>query len=282
MPGDELIPGARSATRAITIDATPEEVWPWLVQIGFGKAGWYSYDWIDNDFKPSADRIIPEYQDLEVGDKILMMPRMGFVVQSVDDDRSIVSVLEDGSTSWCLGLYPDRRGGTRLVSRWRPKFEMTPAIVLDVGAGRARHVHHGAEDAADDPGQSRNVVRRRSGGGVATARPRVPMKRARALSAVHIRYRRPISLRRSSIRCTRAAHDGDRRTERRPGRGIREPMSAEIHAADRHHQSEDCREHLEIPSLRAGRDQHDHRRDHNRRAGNRVAGRERPTRGLDQ
>jgi hypothetical protein len=129
MPGDELIPNAGSATRAITIAATPADVWPWLVQIGYGKAGWYSYDWIDNDFKPSADHVLPEYQDLQVGDKILMMPNMGFVVGSVDEERSIVSVLEDGSTSWCLGLYPNPAGGTRLVSRWRPKFDVTPATV---------------------------------------------------------------------------------------------------------------------------------------------------------
>jgi hypothetical protein len=126
MPGDELIPGAGSATRAISIDASPADAWPWLVQLGYGRAGWYSYDWIDNDFKPSADRILAEYQNLEIGDKILMMPKMGFVVESIDEAHSIVSVLQDGSTSWCLALYPDD-GLTRLVSRWRPKFEKTPA-----------------------------------------------------------------------------------------------------------------------------------------------------------
>ncbi|MDH3261801.1 MAG: hypothetical protein OEM84_12635 [Acidimicrobiia bacterium] len=130
MPGDELIPDAGSATRAVTIAATPEEIWPWLVQLGFGRAGWYSYDWIDNDFQASADRILPEYQNLKVGDKILMMPKMGFVVESVDQPHSIVSVLEDGSTSWCLGLYPIDGRGTRLVSRWRPKFEITPATLF--------------------------------------------------------------------------------------------------------------------------------------------------------
>jgi len=126
MPGDELIPGAGQATRAITIKAAPENVWPWLVQLGYGKAGWYSYDWIDNDFQSSAARIIPDYQDLAVGDKILMMPEMGFVVESIDEPKSIVSILEDGSTSWCLALYPEG-AASRLVSRWRPKFEQTPA-----------------------------------------------------------------------------------------------------------------------------------------------------------
>ena len=130
MPGDSLIPGAGQATRAIAIRAAPEDVWPWLVQLGYGKAGWYSYDWIDNDFKPSADRVLSEHQRLAPDDTILMMPEMGFVVRSVDPPRSIVSVLEDGSTSWCLALYPTDAGVTRLVSRWRPNFEMTPATFV--------------------------------------------------------------------------------------------------------------------------------------------------------
>ena len=127
MPGDELIPEASPATRAITIRAGPDDVWPWLVQLGYGKAGWYSYDWIDNDFKPSADRIIPEHQNLAVGDEILMMPEMGFVVRAIDRPRSIVSELADGSTSLVPRPLSLDGGGTRLVSRWRPNFEITPA-----------------------------------------------------------------------------------------------------------------------------------------------------------
>jgi hypothetical protein len=127
LPGDDLLPEATSATRAITIAATPEEIWPWLVQLGFGRAGWYSYDWIDNDFKPSADRILPEFQELGVGDRILMMPSMGFEVRAVDEPRSIVSMLEDGSTSWCLALDPSDDGTTRLLSRWRPAFKRSVA-----------------------------------------------------------------------------------------------------------------------------------------------------------
>ncbi len=49
------------------------------------------------------------------------------MVNQVDEPNSIVSVLEDGSTSWCLGLFPTNEGSTRLVSRWRPKFDLTPA-----------------------------------------------------------------------------------------------------------------------------------------------------------
>ena len=130
MPGDDLLPGSGSSTRAITIAATPEDIWPWLVQLGYGKAGWYSYDWIDNDFKPSADQIVPEFQDLDVGDRILMMPSMGFEVMAIDEPRSIVSLLDDGTTSWCLALYPADDGTTRLVSRFRPRFERSLATSL--------------------------------------------------------------------------------------------------------------------------------------------------------
>ena len=130
MPGDDLLPDAKPATRAISIAAAPEAIWPWLVQLGYGKAGWYSYDWIDNDFQPSADRVLPEYQDLKVGDRILMMPGMGFETKAIDEPHSIVSLTEDGSISWCLGLYPASDGTTRLVSRWRPRFEQSVGSAL--------------------------------------------------------------------------------------------------------------------------------------------------------
>jgi hypothetical protein len=58
MPGDDLLPVAASTTRAVSVAAPSEQVWPWLLQLGY-RAGWYSYDWIDNDGHPSADLIIP-------------------------------------------------------------------------------------------------------------------------------------------------------------------------------------------------------------------------------
>ena len=71
MPGDDLLRAdAHSTTRAVTIDAQPEDVFPWLLQIGYGRGGWYSYDWIDNDGRPSVDRIEPALQQLAVGDRI--------------------------------------------------------------------------------------------------------------------------------------------------------------------------------------------------------------------
>ena len=75
LPGDELVAKADYvATRAITIDAPPRDVWPWLVQIDSGRAGWYSYDRLDNAGVPSATEIIPELQRLAVGDLIPMWP----------------------------------------------------------------------------------------------------------------------------------------------------------------------------------------------------------------
>ena len=67
-PGADLIPGGtRSATNAITIDAPPAKVWPWLVQMGYGRAGWYSWHRLDNWGRASADRIHPEWQAIAVG-----------------------------------------------------------------------------------------------------------------------------------------------------------------------------------------------------------------------
>jgi hypothetical protein len=127
MPGDDLVPTAKATTRAVSIDAEPHDVWPWLVQIGFGRAGWYSYDWIDNDGVPSAAQVLPDLQDLQVGDEILMAPGMGPAVKAIDPERSIVSGDGQGTSSWCLGLYPVEGGGTRLISRWRAAWKITPA-----------------------------------------------------------------------------------------------------------------------------------------------------------
>jgi hypothetical protein len=74
LPGDGVVQRADSvATRAITIGAAPERVWPWLVQIGSGRAGWYSYDRLDNAGVPSATEIIPALQQLTAGDLVPMV-----------------------------------------------------------------------------------------------------------------------------------------------------------------------------------------------------------------
>jgi hypothetical protein len=128
MPGDDVVPDAASTTRAMTIAARPGQVWPWLVQLGYGRGGWYSYDWIDNDGQASADRIMPELQQLQVGDQILMLPGMGPRVREVEPNHFLVAGDREGGT-WCLALYP-AEGGCRLVSRWRVDWPLTLATAF--------------------------------------------------------------------------------------------------------------------------------------------------------
>jgi hypothetical protein len=138
MPGDDLLrPDAPSTTRAITINASPEEVFPWLLQIGYGRGGWYSYDWIDNDGKPSAARIDPALQRLAVGERIEMLPGMGPVVHEIVPNHHIVSRGE--ADSWCLLVEPTPDGRTRLISRWRQDWPKTAStyvwlVLADPGA----------------------------------------------------------------------------------------------------------------------------------------------------
>jgi proline iminopeptidase len=89
-PGAELIPGGRrGATMAVTIDAPSSRVWPWLVQMGCDRAGWYSWDRLDNGGVPSAERIHPEWQDLAVGDRLASTPsgRAWFEVAALEPER---------------------------------------------------------------------------------------------------------------------------------------------------------------------------------------------------
>jgi proline iminopeptidase len=77
-PGREIVPGGeRAATMAVTIDAAPDEVWPWLVQMGGDRGGWYSWDRLDNGGRPSATEVHPEWQDLAVGDSVNYWTRKG-------------------------------------------------------------------------------------------------------------------------------------------------------------------------------------------------------------
>jgi hypothetical protein len=93
LPGDELVPHPRSEiTCAITIRAPAGQVWPWLVQLGCQRAGWYSYDLLDNGGLPSVDRILAEHQHLSVGDKVLLTPdgRLGLPVAALEPEKALV------------------------------------------------------------------------------------------------------------------------------------------------------------------------------------------------
>jgi hypothetical protein len=90
LPGDEVVPDAMtSETRGITIDAPPAAVWPWLVQMGYGRGGWYSIDQLDMRGK-SAERIVEAWQGLAVGDVVPMHPGGGFEVKVLEPNRALV------------------------------------------------------------------------------------------------------------------------------------------------------------------------------------------------
>ena len=135
MPGDELVARPTfNATRAVTVQAPPSIIWPWILQIGFGKAGWYSYDLLDNLGRPSARRIIPELQDLQPGDIVPMSPngKQGMRVLSVDAPTSMVWG-EPGATTWAWQLDETTSGTTRLVTRVRARYRwFSPSVAFSV------------------------------------------------------------------------------------------------------------------------------------------------------
>jgi hypothetical protein len=143
LPGDELVPNAKiSSTHAITIQAALGKVWPWLVQLGQGRGGFYSYDWIEDAMGldiHSADRILPEFQELKVGDTIPLAPdAFGLPVAILETEQAMVlhgdtrlpggdamPPLKPGESlaaSWGFYLVRQGDGVTRLVERWRADY----------------------------------------------------------------------------------------------------------------------------------------------------------------
>src|SRR4051794_10038206 len=109
MPGDDLLPGqVLTSTRAITIDAPPSAVWPWLVQMGSGRGGAYTYDWIENLFglgMHSADGILPEFQNLAAGDVLPLGPNgPGMRVEIFDPGRTLGFRSTAGDWVWLFHL----------------------------------------------------------------------------------------------------------------------------------------------------------------------------------
>ena len=125
MAGDGLIAKPKFVyTMAATVNAQPEHIWPWLVQMGYQRGGLYSYDWLDRLFgfldRPSATRILPEFQHLAVGD-IIPLPRgQGYPVAIIEPRRALVLDMRNMwgfDWVWQFGLYPLDEKRTRLLSR---------------------------------------------------------------------------------------------------------------------------------------------------------------------
>lgn len=120
MPGDEIVQHPTfNATRAVTIEARPEDIWPWIIQIGYKKAGFYSYDRLDNDGIPSAEHIIPEYQNLAIGDSIRLDKNSYINLSVLEANRFMVLVFHDDVFTWAWGLYIEDENHTRLITRLR-------------------------------------------------------------------------------------------------------------------------------------------------------------------
>jgi hypothetical protein len=133
MPGDRLLPRAHyRCTRAITIGAEPEEVWPWLVQVGVLRGGWYADDLLDNFARPSVRRVVPELQDQHVGQWLPMVPRpserTAFVVDSFD--RPFWLLWRSPNRTFAWRLTPLAGGRTRLITRLQTVYEWRRPLVL--------------------------------------------------------------------------------------------------------------------------------------------------------
>ena len=130
MVGDETVadPGVQH-TRAVSIDAPAERVWPWLAQIGQDRAGFYSYTWLENLAgcrMRNADRIHPEWQERARGDTLLLHPQAGYEIVALDPGRALA--LE---AAWYFAVEPDGPQRSRLIARWRcPKGPLSTAFAL--------------------------------------------------------------------------------------------------------------------------------------------------------
>ena len=145
LPGDELTPAAdHVVTRAVSIDAPPSAVWPWLVQLGTGRGGFYSYDALENLAGlgiRSADRIEPHLQDLASGDPVALAEGLELRVATLEIDRALVlaGIPEPGDSpempfrfSWAFVLEETGGGTSRLVVRERYEYlRRSAALVVE-------------------------------------------------------------------------------------------------------------------------------------------------------
>jgi hypothetical protein len=160
-PGDELTPVPHSvATRAIEIEATPLEIWPWIAQIGQDRGGFYSYTWLENLFGAqisNTERLVPDYQKRKVGDTVWLAARKAYggrarmVVAQLDAPHAMVLIYPDDAEvfigegrarygTWALVLDPIDEHHTRLVMRTRAgEFDSTARRLLDFAFWEPAH-----------------------------------------------------------------------------------------------------------------------------------------------
>jgi hypothetical protein len=132
LPGDEIVAAPTFAsTRAVTIAATPAAVWPWVVQLGFNRAGWYSYDLLDNLGRPSAVTINKSLQSVRIGDLVPLGPGGGgLYVKDLDPGRWLLWGDKAGYTTWLWILEPAGPQASRLLTRVRTHYRWTHPTIL--------------------------------------------------------------------------------------------------------------------------------------------------------
>lgn len=127
---DEFVMPEWNATRAVTVEARPEQIWPFLIQIGWGRAGWYGYDWVDNGGRPSTWEILPEHQWLEVGKEFPMSPWTAVRCYDFEEPRWMLWRAGDRAGTWLWYLDPVDDGHTRLITRMRDEYRWTDPLIL--------------------------------------------------------------------------------------------------------------------------------------------------------
>jgi hypothetical protein len=176
LPGDDLCVSPQAVTtHAITIDAPPERVWPWLVQMGWGRGQWYTARWVDRllfaDNGPSAERLVPQWQHLEVGNRVLDAApdkHCAFVVAGLEPNQHLVlhsrehlpprweeryGAAIDWSWQFVLDELPDQRSRflfrsrLRLEPTWVEAFYLT--VVVPADFVMSRQMLHGVKRRAE-------------------------------------------------------------------------------------------------------------------------------------
>ena len=133
LPGDQVVPDPNAIeTRGITIDAPPDRVWPWLMQMGFGKAGWYSYDRLDQR-GASADGIVDAWQTLAAGDIVPTHPGGGFLVEEIDPGHALILRSDTALVAAQAEAWAKRQAGERAATGGAST-ESTPAGLAASGA----------------------------------------------------------------------------------------------------------------------------------------------------
>lgn len=167
MPGDEIVRDASlNATRAITIDAPPERVWPWIVQMGYRRGGFYTYDLVDNAGYDSADQVLEEYQQFAIGDWAFPMNGLFNLTLPVNSTTAFkVKAFETNSyllwekpdSTWCWILRPLSGNRTRLILRIRCHYtNFLAALLMEFGdPPMARRVLLGIRARAERDGATR-------------------------------------------------------------------------------------------------------------------------------